>query len=138
MKKILFNWGVFGAWVIALFAVLVSLYWSEVLGAEPCSLCWMQRVFLFPLVLLLGIALFRADRHVTIDALPLALFGGGVALYHVVAQRFDFSACGETNQCTQDIGIYFGWLTPPMLSVIAFLSICICLWWSRPKKTYQE
>ena len=132
MRKSLFNWGIYIAWVIALIAVLGSLYWSEVLGAEPCSLCWMQRIFLFPLVLLLGIALFRSDRHVTIDALPLSIFGGMVAVYHVVAQKFDFSGCGETTQCTQDIGIYFGWITPPMLSVLAFLSIGVALWWARP------
>lgn len=135
MKKFLFDWGVYIAWLIALVAVVGSLYWSEVLGAEPCSLCWMQRVFLFPLVLILGIALFRSDRHVTIDALPLAICGGLVASYHLVAQTFDFSSCGETAQCTQDVGIYFGWLTPPMLSVLGFLSMAICLFWARPRRS---
>lgn len=134
IKKILHSWGIYMAWVMALIAVLGSLYWSEVLGAEPCSLCWMQRVFLFPLVLLLGIALFRNDRHVTIDALPLTISGGLVAVYHTSSQLFDFSGCGgETSQCTQDVGIYFDWLTPPMLSVAAFLFIGIALWFARPR-----
>lgn len=45
------------AWLVAIIATGGSLYMSEILLWEPCKLCWVQRIFMYPLVLLLGIAL---------------------------------------------------------------------------------
>ena len=44
------------AWIVALGSSLAVLYIGEVLGQAPCSLCWFQRAFMFPLAVVLGLA----------------------------------------------------------------------------------
>ena len=41
---------------LALAATLGSLFYSEIAGFEPCKLCWLQRIFMYPQAVLLGIA----------------------------------------------------------------------------------
>src|SRR3546814_3117157 len=68
------------AWTVALVSSLAVLFIGEVMGQAPCNLCWFQRVFVFPLAILLGIAAFRSDRHIIPYGLALAAGGGLVAL----------------------------------------------------------
>ena len=70
----------FSAWVIALAASLGALFIGDVLGQEPCNLCWYQRIAMFPLALVLGIACLYNDFSIRRYALPLAIAGGAVAL----------------------------------------------------------
>ena len=72
----------YAAWVVALAATLGALFIGEVLGQAPCVLCWYQRIAMFPLALILGVAAFVGDGGVRRYALPLALLGGTVALWH--------------------------------------------------------
>ena len=69
------------AWVVALVATLGSLYLSEVRGYQPCILCWYQRIAMYPLSLLLGIAAFRDDLDIRRYAMPLAGIGLLTSLY---------------------------------------------------------
>ncbi len=68
------------AWVVALVATMGSLYFSEVRHFVPCVLCWFQRICMYPLVIVLGVAAFRADLAGRVYALPLAVIGWLVAL----------------------------------------------------------
>ena len=61
-------------------ATLGSLYFSEIRSFVPCVLCWFQRVTMYPLVIVLGVAAFRGDVAGRVYALPLAVIGWGVAL----------------------------------------------------------
>ena len=70
------------SWAVALAATLGALFIGEVLGQAPCVLCWYQRIAMFPLAVILGIACLRDDVGVWRYALPLALAGAAVALYH--------------------------------------------------------
>jgi len=70
------------AWGVALVATLGALFIGEVMGMAPCLLCWYQRIFMFPLALILGLAAFADDRRGAVYALPLALGGAAVATYH--------------------------------------------------------
>ena len=47
------------AFIVALVSMCGSLYYSDVLGYEPCKMCWYQRICMYPEVLLLGLALYR-------------------------------------------------------------------------------
>ena len=58
------------AWMAALIATLGSLYFSEVKGFIPCDLCWYQRIFMYPLAVILGIAVYRGDKSAAWYALP--------------------------------------------------------------------
>ena len=75
---------VFAAWLIAAAATLGALFFGEVMKVPTCSLCWYQRIFMFPLALLLPLALFPFDARITRYALPLAVIGWGIALFHVL------------------------------------------------------
>ncbi len=70
------------AFLIALAATLGALFIGEILGKMPCTLCWYQRIAMFPLVVILGVGLWRGDKSVWLTALPLALAGTAIALWH--------------------------------------------------------
>ena len=72
----------FTAWLAALTATLGALFLGEVMGMTPCVLCWYQRIAMFPLVIVLGLGLFPLDTQSVRYALPLAVAGWCIALYH--------------------------------------------------------
>ncbi len=141
MRKLLFNYGLYGAWLSASISILGSFFWSERLHFEPCSLCWLQRLFTAPLAIILGIATYRQDRGVVIYALPLAAAGGLIALYHLLIQKFDLpfiaKLCSGSAECTKEAIAYFGFITPPMLSLSAFLLIALFLLAARTQATQR-
>lgn len=75
---------VFGAWLISAVSTLGALFFGEVMKVPTCALCWYQRIFMFPLVLILPLGLFPFDWKVACYALPLAVIGGLFAVYHVL------------------------------------------------------
>jgi hypothetical protein len=52
------------SWLLAAGGTLGSLYFSEVMEPPPSSFYWMQRVFMFPLAIILLIGLFPFDARV--------------------------------------------------------------------------
>ena len=70
------------AWAVAMAATLGALFIGEVMGQMPCTLCWYQRIAMFPLALILGVAAYRHDADVWRYALPLAVAGLALAGYH--------------------------------------------------------
>jgi disulfide bond formation protein DsbB len=123
------NW-LFVAWAFSVIATLGSLYLSEVLGFVPCSLCWYQRIFMYPLTFILGIASAKDRPDALIYALPLAIVGGGVSAYHILLQEMPHdsfvASCGPTS-CAEDVLDAFGFLTVPMLAFAAFALIVFSL-----------
>ena len=121
---------IFIAWLIASIATLGALFLGEIMGYTPCVLCWYQRIALFPLVLILAAGLFPFDRRVVRFALPLALVGWGLALFHWgVASGLipeSITPCSQGVPCSVEQIVWFGFLTLPMLSVLAF-SVIIAL-----------
>ncbi|OGZ57653.1 MAG: hypothetical protein A2827_01250 [Candidatus Spechtbacteria bacterium RIFCSPHIGHO2_01_FULL_43_30] len=67
---------------IAIASTIFSLFHSEIAGFEPCKLCWLQRIFMYPQIVLLGIAWFKKDFKIVNYALPLVIIGTIVAVYH--------------------------------------------------------
>ena len=114
------------AWAVALLAAAGSLYFSESANYIPCTLCWYQRIAMYPLVLILGIAIFRRDISVRIYVIPLAVVGAIVSTYHWILERYpelDYGACSSGIPCTQKWFEEFGFITLPFLALIAFLLI---------------
>ncbi|MDR2837999.1 MAG: disulfide bond formation protein B [Azonexus sp.] len=114
----------FVCWLIAAVSTLGAIFLGEVMGLTPCVLCWYQRICMFPLVFILAAGLFPPDRRVVRYALPLALTGLGFAVFHLlVAEGFVAEAltpCSPGVPCSQQLIVWFGFLTIPMLSVAAF------------------
>jgi len=114
----------FGCWLIASVATLGSLFLDKALGIEPCSLCWYQRIFMYPLVLILLAGLLPLDRRVIRYALPLACFGWMTAFYHLLMYvgivPESLQPCGSGPSCVQDDLGLFGFVNIPMLSLLSF------------------
>lgn len=123
------------AWVVSLAAVGGSLYFSEVLHYVPCNLCWYQRIFMYPQVILLGMASYRNDKRLIPYLLPLSVIGGSISLYHYAEQKIPGLAkllpCTSGVPCNQDYINWLGFITIPLLALIAFVLIASLLWIGR-------
>jgi disulfide bond formation protein DsbB len=119
------------SWLVALGATLGSLYFSEVRHFVPCALCWWQRIFMYPLVVVLGVATFRQDLQAWRTALPLALVGLGTATYHYLLQKVPGMAppasCAAGVPCNAQYIDWFGFVTIPFLAGVAFLIISVAM-----------
>lgn len=117
--------------VVALVATLGSLYFSEILLYVPCELCWYQRILMYPLVVILGIAAVKKDAGIATYVLPLSIFGGAISFYHYLVQKVDFIgensvSCGVVP-CTGQYINWLGFITIPFLALIGFTLITIIL-----------
>lgn len=130
----------FFPWAVAVIAMFGSLYFSEIRQYEPCTLCWYERILMYPLVLLLGIAYVKRDINIAVYSLFFSGIGAIISLYHYAIQKIPFFAdqaigCGRIP-CTAQYINWFGFISIPFLSLIAFIVIFICsyiLWRSRGK-----
>ena len=106
-------------------ATVMSLFYSDVVGFEPCKLCWFQRIFMYPQVVLLGMALAKKEKQIIDYALTLTIIGAVIALYHNYiyfggTSIFPCSAFGLGVSCTKRFIFEFGYVTLPMMSFTAF------------------
>lgn len=114
------------ALVVALAATLGSLYYSEVVGFVPCTLCWYQRILMYPLVLVVLVGIWRQDSNLPFYMLPSALIGLGISAYHVMVQGGVFSqpgTCAVGIPCSLRWVNYFGFVTIPVMALTAFALI---------------
>lgn len=108
--------------LVAAIATAGSLSFSEVLGLTPCDLCWYQRVFMYPLVPVLGIAAFENRSGIYPTALALAIPGATIAAYHSTIQRVGTGACTVGGGCTSIQYELLG-LSIPNMALLAFLLV---------------
>ena len=122
---------IFGAWLVAACATLGALFFGEVMKFPPCSLCWYQRIFMFPLALILPIGLFPLDRKVIRYALPLAVIGGMFAVFHLLLIAGvipeSIKPCSRGVPCSENVIEWFGFITIPLLSAAASAVIVVLL-----------
>lgn len=130
-KGLLNQISVYLAWLQAFIATLGSLFFSEVMGYIPCSLCWYQRIFMYPLVFILTTAILLRDRHIRHYSLPLSVLGLVLAIYHNLLYFGVISEglipCTAGISCTVKWFEWFGFISIPQLSLAAFAVITICI-----------
>ncbi len=118
---------IFAAWLVASASTLGALFFGEVMQLPTCALCWYQRIFMFPLVLILPIGLFPFDRKVVRYALPLAALGWLVAVFHLLLIAGvipeGIKPCTQGVPCSEKVIEWFGFVTIPLLSAVAFSTI---------------
>lgn len=118
------------AWLVALCASLGALFIGEIMGQSPCPLCWFQRVFMFPLAVILLVACVRSDAGVWRYTLPLAVIGGLMATYHTLLVvgviPEPIVQCGAGPSCS-GADMTVGWVSIPFLSAASFLTIAVLL-----------
>lgn len=114
-------------WIVSLVATLGSLFFSEVKNYEPCTYCWYQRILMYPLVIIIGIAYIQRNVQIAVTTLTFSIIGAVIALYHYGIQKVPFlqenaGSCGRVP-CTGDYINWMGFITIPFLSLMAFLLI---------------
>ena len=113
--------------LVAAVATVGSLYFSEVMGLYPCDLCWIQRIAMYPLVVVFAVAAYEDRLAVWRTALPVSVGGGLTAAYHSYVQRATSGACSVGGGCESVQFELFGLLSIPNLSLLAFSVITAVL-----------
>lgn len=118
---------IFASWLVATVSTLGSLFFSEVMDIVPCVLCWYQRIFMFPLAVILLIGLHPVDVRVARYALPIAVIGLLFTVYHVVLfYGFipeNLRPCSRGVSCSDATMVLLGVVPIPLLSLAAYLTI---------------
>ena len=122
---------IFFAFIVSLSATSGSLFFSEVMHFIPCSLCWYQRIFMYPLVVLFLIHLLYPDDEIFKYTFPVALIGFLISIYHnllmfgIIPERL--SPCVNGIPCSVDYINWLGFVTIPLLSFGSFGMILFLL-----------
>lgn len=133
------KWNIlFVGWLIALVSTLGAIFIGEVMGKVPCDLCWYQRILMFPLPVLLGVALYCRDFSIWRYALPLSVGGVLVSAFHSLLYLKiipeEIKPCTETGpSCSGADMLLWGIVPLPLLSLLAFLVISLTLITLRKK-----
>lgn len=114
------------AWLQVAAATFGSLYFSEILRFAPCVLCWYQRIFTYPLLILIPMGLYLKDKNMPYYVFGVALPGFFVAIYqNLLYYKLIPSGgvCLFNVSCTTQYINYFGFITIPLLALISFVVI---------------
>lgn len=125
------KYNMYFAWIIACAATLGSLYYSEIRHLEPCHLCWYQRIVIYPMVIILGLAVYNGFTGIIPYILPQVAIGILFAGYHVAIQEIPswqpIDLCGSGPDCTGKISIGLGPISIPILSLIGLVLMFVFL-----------
>ena len=129
------------AWLVAATATFGSLYYSEVAGFVPCKLCWYQRIGMYPLALILGIAALKRDLGIKRYVVPVVVGAGIISAYHYQLERFpgqtSFSCTAEAP-CTLTWVWQFHFISIPFMALSAFAGIATLLMLARSRHDRAE
>ena len=122
----------FIAWAISVLATLGAVFIGEIMGQVPCNLCWYQRIFMFPLSIILTVAAYRSDLAVWRYALPLSLLGVLFSAFHSLIYfkilPEQVKPCMATGpSCSGEGMMLWGTFPLPVLSLAAFVIISISM-----------
>lgn len=132
--------GIKFAFFFALIAMGSSLFYSDVIGYEPCTLCWYQRIFMYPLVFIFGLAWFKKDFRILSYTTLLASMGLIISLYHNYiyfggTSFFSCDASGLGVSCLRQYVFEFDYVTIPSMALTSFVLI---LAFSKLAKNYSK
>lgn len=119
------KYGMHIIFVTSILALLGSLFYSKIMGYDPCELCWYQRILMYPLVLISGFSLKKSSLQIKKMILSLAIVGVAIGIYQYITQITDtetFCGIGATS-CSDKIVFAFGYISIPLMAVTAFLII---------------
>ena len=117
--------------ILSLAGSIFTLIYSDIFGFVPCGLCWFERIALYPIALLAGVALFKRESARMADyLLALAIPGALISLYHHYIQMggAEFVKCPAAGaDCAKRIIFEFGYITFPFLAFSLFVFIIVLL-----------
>lgn len=122
------------SFILALSAVCLSLFYSDVIGFPPCELCWISRITMYPLALLMGMELYKKDKSIVDHAIVLSLLNVITSLYHVYIENGGESSlpCADPNittqvSCASRYVYEFGYVTMPLMALTVSFFILMLL-----------
>ena len=130
------RWSMLIALLVAFGASAMTLIHSHYFGLPPCDLCWWQRIFLYPQVVIFALALYKRERSIADYSLVLSALGLGVALYHHALQMFPSGTLpcpAQGVSCSQILFLEFGFITYPMMGATLFAFLIVLMLFSRPR-----
>ncbi|HEX3099681.1 MAG TPA: disulfide oxidoreductase [Patescibacteria group bacterium] len=131
MKKFIQDNALYFAFAVALVAMLGSLYFSQIAHFPPCVLCWYQRITTYPLVAIIGFAIYKKSKDILLPAFVLVSIGWVIGLYHNLLYYKILpeaaAPCIAGVSCTTKFIQWFGFVTIPLLALSASTLILILL-----------
>lgn len=128
---------VFLSFLVASIATLGSLFFSDVMNFVPCNMCWYQRIFIYPLVLIFLMGMLYPDDKTFKYAIPLVISGLLLSIYHnlLMFGIIPESAvpCTSGVPCSTEYINWLGFITIPFLSLISYVSLFLLLIFGREK-----
>ncbi len=116
--------------VLLIAAMLGSLYYSEIALFTPCKMCWIQRIFIFPQVLLICIAKYKKDGTI-FTYLPWMT---GIALAFSLLHNYIYyfgkelaGTCDAAASCKAYYVYEYGFVTIPFMSLGFLASLATIL-----------
>lgn len=119
--------------LVALGGVLLSLFYSNVIGYPPCELCWIQRIFLYPQLILFGMELYKKDKSMVDFSIVFAVLGAITSIYHIYVENGGTAglACADPSKggvsCAVRYIYEFGYVTMPIMALTLSIFIIVIL-----------
>lgn len=124
LRVFVVKFGLAIALVTTFMSTVLTLIYSEVFGIIPCGLCWLERIALYPQVLLLAVALYYKDTFMPRYGIALSVLGLVVSLYHHYIQmggnQFIKCPAAGTVDCAKRFIFEFGFVTFPFMAAVLF------------------
>lgn len=127
-KKYTFHMG----FLAALGAVLLSLFYSDVVGYPACELCWIQRIFLYPQLVLFSMELYKKEKSIVDFSIVFAILGSLTSIYHIYVEAGGTRglACASIDptsttaiSCATRFIYEFNYVTMPIMALTISLFI---------------
>ncbi|MDO8489851.1 MAG: disulfide oxidoreductase [bacterium] len=119
------------AWGLSILAMLGSLYFSEVMHFPPCTLCWYQRIAIYPLAFLIPMGIIRKDVNLPYYILSIIVPGFLVSIYHNLLYYGilpeTIAPCAQGVSCITKYIEWYGFITIPLLSLFTITAIMISM-----------
>ena len=134
------KWGLWKAFALTLAGSALTLFYSEILGISPCGWCWVQRVFLYPQIVLFALAIWKKDRRIADYSIAMSIFGGAAALYQHYLQMGGTAVipCPATATQAVDCSVRFlfefGYITFPLMSFSLFAFLIVLMLFVRERR----
>ncbi|HET9115389.1 MAG TPA: disulfide bond formation protein B [Gaiellaceae bacterium] len=125
IRRLLWGYELWAAFVVAAIATGGSLFYSEVANFIPCELCWYQRICMYPLSILTLLMAWAGDNRAARYLLPLPIVGAGVSIYHMLIQ---YGAITEPQGClvsAPGAGCGTNWIKPESFGYLSIPTIAL-------------
>ena len=119
--------------LVAFGAFALSLFYSEVVGYPPCELCWIQRLFIYPQLILFGMELYKKEKSIVDFSIVFAVLGSLTSVYHIYVENGGTKglACADPSSggvsCAIRYIYEFGYVTMPIMCLTASIFIIVIL-----------